>query len=94
MLIAILIDVQYLQNDVFYFDKKLNGQMHASSDTHQLIKKSTLSKISYFPPLAGIYSPHPLTLFGKPWSMIYPGSFWQTINYTTSGYMLNADGHL
>ena len=38
MLISILINVQYLQN-VFYFEKGLNGQMHSSSDAHHLIKK-------------------------------------------------------
>ena len=27
MLISILIDVQYLQNDVFYFEKGLNDQI-------------------------------------------------------------------
>ena len=35
MLIAILIDVQYLQNDV------LSGQLHSSPDAHHLLKKST-----------------------------------------------------
>ena len=33
-------------------------------------------------------------LVGKPWSVAHPGSFWHTVNYTTSGYMLNVDGHL
>ena len=65
VLISILIDVQYLQNDVFYFEKGLNGQMHSSSDPHHLIGKSTPSKISYSPSNRGFF-PHPLTLFGKP----------------------------
>ena len=69
VLILILIDVQYLQINVFYFEKGLNGQMHFSSDPHHLIKKSTPS-----------------------WKTL--GFFWHTVNYTTSGYMLNADGHL
>ena len=47
MLISILIDVQCLQNDAFYFEKGLNGQMHSFSDAHHLIKKSTPSKISH-----------------------------------------------
>ena len=34
MLIAILIDVQYLQN-------VLSGQLHSSPDAHHLLKKST-----------------------------------------------------
>ena len=98
MLISILIDVQYLQNDVFYFVKGLNGQMHSSSDAHHLIKISTSSKISHSPSttggLGGILSTHPLTLRGKPWSGISRGVFWYTFNYTTSGHMLNADSHL
>ena len=47
MLISILIDVQHLQNYVFYFEKSLNGQMDYLSDVHNLIKKSTPSKISH-----------------------------------------------
>ena len=57
MLISILIDVQYLQNDVFYFKKGLNGQMHSPSDAHHLIKKSTPSKISHSPSTRGEFSP-------------------------------------
>ena len=65
VLISILIDVQYLQNDGVYFEKGLNGQMHSSKDAHHLIRKSTPSKISYSPSTR-VFSPHPLTLFGKP----------------------------
>ena len=72
MLISILIDVQILidlQKDVFYLEKGLNGQMHSSSDAHHLIKKSTPSRISHSPSTRGVgLSPHPLTLFGKPWN--------------------------
>ena len=46
MLISILIDDQYLQN-VFYFEKGLNGQIHSSSDAQHLLKKSIPSKISH-----------------------------------------------
>ena len=38
MLILILIDVQYLQNAVFSFEKFC--QNHSSSDSHHLVKKS------------------------------------------------------
>ena len=37
MLILILINVQYLQNVVFSFEKGLNGQNHSSSDFYHLI---------------------------------------------------------
>ena len=65
MLIAILIDVQYLQNDV------LSGQLHSSLDAHHLLKKIYFLKFPIPPPLGGgrIFSTHPLTLVGKPWSV-------------------------
>ena len=50
MLILILIDVQYLQNVVFSFEKGLDGQNYPSSSSHYLIKKKKTSKISYSPP--------------------------------------------
>ena len=56
-LLFILINVQYLQNVVFSFEKGLSGQNHSLSDSHHLIEKS---------PLANFPSPSPLTLFGKP----------------------------
>ena len=34
MLIVILVDVQYLQNGVFSFEKGWNGQNHSLSDSH------------------------------------------------------------
>ena len=40
MLILISIDVQYLQNVVFSFEKCSNGQNHSLSDSHLPIKKS------------------------------------------------------
>ena len=39
MLILILIDVQYLQNLVFSFEKGLNVQNHSLPDSHHSIKK-------------------------------------------------------
>ena len=59
MLLFILINVQYLQNVVFSFEKGLSGQNHSLSDSHHLIEKS---------PLANFSSPSPLTLLGKPWT--------------------------
>ena len=50
MLTLILIDVQYLQNVVFSFEKSLNDQNHLSSDSYHSIKKSPQQKFS-FPPL-------------------------------------------
>ena len=38
MLILILIDVQYLQNVVFRFEKGSNVQIHSSSDSNHPIK--------------------------------------------------------
>ena len=55
MLISILIDDQYLQN-VFYFEKGLNGQIHSSSDAQYLIKNPFLVKFPIPPPLGGIFS--------------------------------------
>ena len=63
MLILILIDVQYLQNVVFSFEKGSNSQNHSFLGSHQL-KKNHCSKISHHP-TGGIFS-HTLTLFGKP----------------------------
>ena len=58
MLIFILIDVQYLQNDaVFGFEKGSNGQSHSSSVSHYLVKK--------FPQQHSPF-PLPLLLFRKP----------------------------
>ena len=56
MLILILIDVQYLQNIVFNFQKSSNGQNHYTSVFHHPIKKNR--KISYSPNLEVF--PHPL----------------------------------
>ena len=39
MLIFILMDVQYLQNVVFTFEKGLNDQTHSLSGSHRMIKK-------------------------------------------------------
>ena len=50
MLILILIDVQYLQNAVFNFEKGLNRQNHSSHGSHHPVKNFP-SKISD--------SPHP-----------------------------------
>ena len=39
MLILILMNVKYLQNVVFSFEKGLNGQNHSSSVSHRPIEK-------------------------------------------------------
>ena len=50
---------------IFSFEKELNVQMHSSADANHLIKKSNSIKISHSPSTReGIFSPHPLTLFG------------------------------
>ena len=51
-LISIFINVHYLQQVVFSFEKGLNGQYHSSSGSHYLIKISP-SKISDLHPLQG-----------------------------------------
>ena len=56
MLILILIDVQYLQNDVFSFEKDLIGQNYSSLDSDHPIKKI---------PLQNFLCPDFLFLFGK-----------------------------
>ena len=53
MLILILIDVQYLQNVVFSTEKRLSGENHSSSDSHQQMKKSHPAKFPV-PPLGRI----------------------------------------
>ena len=40
MLILILMNVKYLQNVVFSFEKVLNGQNHSSLGSHHPIEKS------------------------------------------------------
>ena len=45
-----LIYAQNLQNVVFSFEKGSNGQIHSSSDSNHLMKKSIVSKI-FHPPL-------------------------------------------
>ena len=59
MLIMILINVQYLENVVFNFEKGSSGQNHSLSDSHHAIEKS---------PQANFPSPYPVALFGKPWA--------------------------
>ena len=49
MLIFILINVQYLQNVVFHFEKGSNGQNHSSSGSNHPIKKSPAN--FHIPPL-------------------------------------------
>ena len=55
MLILILIDVPYLLNVVFNFEKALKGQNHSSSDSNQLIKMSSTKNFpspqEFFPAL-------------------------------------------
>ena len=52
MLILILIDVQYLQNVVFSFEKGSNGQNHSSSGSHHhinLIHSANFPNPLHFP---------------------------------------------
>ena len=51
MIVLVLIDIQYLQNVAFNFEKSSNSQNH-SSDSHQLIKKfpPSLAKFYIMPP--------------------------------------------
>ena len=67
MLNLILIEVEYLQNFVFNFEKDSISQNH-SSGSHHAIKKSPFSKISHLPLREN--SPQPLTLFRKSWDML------------------------
>ena len=69
MQILILIDVQYLQNVVFSFEKVSNSQNYSSSGPHHPMKKMlSPSKIS--PPNVTLF-PQPLMLFRKPGNMLY-----------------------
>ena len=64
MLILILIDVQYLQNAVFSFEKGSNRQNHFSSGSHHPVT---------YPRQQNFRFPPPLTLFGKScYVHIYP----------------------
>ena len=59
MLISILINVQYLQNVAFSFEKDSSDQNHSLSDSHHPIEQSPQAD---FPPH------YPLPLFEKPWT--------------------------
>ena len=63
MLILILIDVQYIRNVVFSFQKCSNGLNDSSLDSRSPVEKIPPEK--NFCSLWGI-PPYPLTLFGKP----------------------------
>ena len=65
MLILILIDVQYLESVVFYFEKGLTGKMNSSSIVHYLIKKSTPSTISHSPLHKKAFSHYVLAILAK-----------------------------
>ena len=69
MLILILMDVQYLQNVVFSFEKGLNGPKHSPSDSHHPIQK--LLWLNFPFPCNGGDSPNPLMLFGKRCTVLY-----------------------
>ena len=75
MLISILIDVQYLQNDVFLLWKRFEWLNTILLRYPPTDKKVHPSKIFHFSSTRGIFSSHPLTLFGKPWSVTYLGLF-------------------
>ena len=55
MLILILINVQYLQNVVFGFEKSSNDQNHSSSSSCHPNKKISLAKLPIPPPLNAIW---------------------------------------
>ena len=59
MLILILMNVKYLQNVVFGFEKGLNGQNHSSLGSHHQIEKSPQQN---FPFPHGVICP-PLNTF-------------------------------
>ena len=63
MLILIFIDVQYIQNVVFSFQKGSNGLNDSSLDFYHPSKKIPPAKffVSF-----GEFLPYPLTLFVKP----------------------------
>ena len=42
MLTLILVDVQYVQNVAFSYDKGSNGQKHSLSDSHRPTKRSVV----------------------------------------------------
>ena len=62
MLILILIDVQYLQNVDFSFEKGSNGQSNSSSDIHHPLKESPPANFP-FPPVEDF--PLPLNAIWK-----------------------------
>ena len=66
MLILILINVQYLQNVLFSFEKSLNGQIHSPLDSHHQIKK--------------VLSPHPFPSTGGNSSPLTLNTIWITLN--------------
>ena len=61
MLILLLIDVQYLQDDGFSFDKGLICQSNSSLNSHNPINPLPPAKIPF---------PHLFHLFGKPWFIL------------------------
>ena len=63
MLSLVLIDVQYLQNVVFSFEKDSNGQNHYLPDSHYSIKKLPQQNFIFLP-LAEIF-PIPLNAIWK-----------------------------
>ena len=72
MLILILIDVQYLHNVSFSFEKGSNGQNRSMLDPHYSIKKLKICPVNF---QKGDCPPYPLlTLFGKHyWLRVYNG---------------------
>ena len=71
MLIFILIDVQYIQNAIFCFEKGSNRQNHYSSGSHHLVNPPPLTKISNPPDQWwGMYPPPPPPLTAI-WKTLY-----------------------
>ena len=64
ILILILIDVQYLQNIAFSFEKSLNGQNHSSAHSEHPIKNPPAAKFP-IPSLWGMISPYPFHVISK-----------------------------
>ena len=61
MPILSLIDGQNSQKAIFSFEKGFSGQNHSSPGSHHLVSPPLPP-----PPAKNSWSPHPLTLFGKP----------------------------
>ena len=80
MLILILIDVQYLQNVNFSFEKGLNGQNSLLLEVPPTDKKFPQQNFS-FPPTVGRDFPSPLNAFWKILCKLYLDRFPQLFTF-------------